>query len=149
MKVHELLEHHINDLNLCPGATTYAQWKTKPWLEAVIYNRTIPIFPMRPIRDALSIHDIHHILTGYETTLKGEAELAAWELASGGCHLNIIFWIDRISLVFIGLVTHPRATLRAAKFGLHHRNLFRFSMRVLEHRDVDAIKNQILKRDDR
>ena len=144
MKVHELLEQHITELNLCPGAPTYAEWKTKRWLEAVVGNKTIPIFPMWPIRDALSIHDLHHIMTGYETTLKGEAELAAWELASGGCHLNIVFWIDRISFVLIGLITHPRATLRAAKSGLCCTNLFRFTMKTLEHRDVESITSQIV-----
>ncbi len=29
------------------------------------------------------IHDLHHVLTGYATTWTGEAEIAAWALASG------------------------------------------------------------------
>lgn len=145
MKTHELLEHHIKELALCPGAATYADWQTKPWLETIVRNTTIPIFPMQPIRNALNIHDLHHILTGYETTLKGEAELAAWELASGGCHLNLVFWIDRVILTLIGLVTHPCATFRAAKSGLSCRNLFRFSIKLLEQRDVDSIKNEIFR----
>src|SRR6476659_1840164 len=32
---------------------------------------------------AVKRHDIHHLITGYATDLLGEAEIAAWELASG------------------------------------------------------------------
>jgi hypothetical protein len=34
-------------------------------------------------RAALLPHDLHHVATGYGTTLVGEAEIGAWELASG------------------------------------------------------------------
>ena len=29
--------------------------------------------------------DLHHILSGYGMTWRGEIELSAWELGSGGC----------------------------------------------------------------
>jgi hypothetical protein len=32
-------------------------------------------------RAALLPHDLHHVATGYGTTLVGEAEIGAWELA--------------------------------------------------------------------
>src|SRR5690349_9357412 len=32
---------------------------------------------------AVRYHDLHHLVTGYDTDVMGEAEIAAWELASG------------------------------------------------------------------
>src|SRR5207237_6988555 len=32
---------------------------------------------------AVRVHDVHHIVTGYATSLAGEAELGAWAIASG------------------------------------------------------------------
>ena len=40
---------------------------------------------------------------GYSTKLVGELELAAWELASGGCGLNLFFWLDRFLALALGL----------------------------------------------
>ena len=37
-------------------------------------------------RAALLPHDLHHVATGYDTTLVGEAEIGAWELGSGCRH---------------------------------------------------------------
>ncbi len=111
--LHEQIEHH----DLCPGAATIDQWSQKTWLETRIGERSVPIFPLWPIRESLSKHDIHHVLTGYDTDVRGEPELAAWELGSGGCHLNVIFWADRISFFMIGLLTYPAATLRALRRG--------------------------------
>ena len=133
MKVEALLNEQIKYNDLCPGATTVDQWSNKKWLEMRVDDRLVRIFPLWPIRDALKKHDIHHVLTGYSTSFKGEAELAAWELGSGGCHLNMIFWIDRISFLAIGLLSYPTATLRALRRGFGCRNLFSKNMdRVLE-----------------
>ena len=45
----------------------------------------VPIwFPNTAARvRAVRLHDLHHVLTAYETTWTGEAELGAWEIASG------------------------------------------------------------------
>ena len=37
-------------------------------------------------------HDLHHILTEYDTTWTGEAEVSAWELATG-CKNYLAAWI--------------------------------------------------------
>src|SRR4051812_4043456 len=40
---------------------------------------------------AVKIHDLNHILTGYTALPKGEAEIGAWEIASG-CGKYPIAW---------------------------------------------------------
>lgn len=41
----------------------------------------LPNIPNR--RFVARFHDIHHVLTGYPANWKGEAEIGAWELATG------------------------------------------------------------------
>jgi len=45
----------------------------------------IPLaFPNIPARrEAVRYHDVHHVLTGYAMDWAGEAEIGAWEVASG------------------------------------------------------------------
>lgn len=98
---------------------------------------------MWPIRDALCKHDVHHVLTGYTTDMKGEAELAAWELGSGGCHFNVLFWLDRLSFMVIGLFTYPRATLRAFCEGRDCVNLFRHRLTEIEDWQLEFTKKHL------
>lgn len=42
-------------------------------------------FPNRPARQqAVPLHDLHHVATGYAADWVGEVEISAWELG-GGC----------------------------------------------------------------
>ena len=52
----------------------------------------IPNFNAR--RKALLKHDIHHLHTEYSTTLSGESEISAWEIASGCKKYWAAFFID-------------------------------------------------------
>ncbi|MFK7733263.1 MAG: hypothetical protein AB8B48_16710 [Pseudomonadales bacterium] len=117
MKTRELISEYIEQHDLCPGATTVDQWLEKEWLEVRLEDRIVRVLPLWPIKETFVKHDIHHALTGYPTTAQGEFELAAWELASGGCHLNILFWIDRILTIFLGVFIYPRAVFKAWSAG--------------------------------
>jgi len=85
----------------------------------------IPIwFPNAPGRvRAVKLHDLHHVVTGYATTWTGEAEIAAWELASG-CGRYGWAWALNLSALPIGLAIAARATLRAFARGRRSRNLY-------------------------
>jgi hypothetical protein len=74
-------------------------------------------------RAALLPHDLHHIATGYDTTLIGEAEIGAWELASG-CRHCFAAWFLNLSAVVIGLVLAPRRVGRAFLRGRRCTNLY-------------------------
>jgi len=143
MQVRQLLDNEIAHNELCPGALTAAEWSEKTWLEARVDGKLYPIFPMWPIRDAISKHDIHHILTGYDTTMHGEAELAAWELGAGGCAFNLLFWVDRIAFSIIGLCTCPKATFRAFRRGIRCRNLFGQDLKTVLDAPVADIRGYL------
>ncbi|HEY0099114.1 MAG TPA: hypothetical protein VGB76_09190 [Pyrinomonadaceae bacterium] len=86
----------------------------------------VPIwFPNTVARvKAVRFHDIHHVLTEYPTTWSGEAEIGAWEVATG-CAAHYQAWLLNLLAFAIGLVINPRGVYRAFMRGRHSRNLYR------------------------
>ena len=72
---------------------------------------------------AVRRHDLHHVLTGYSTTPTGEAEIGAWEIASG-CGRYTAAWILNLWALSYGLWLAPRAVWRAFQRGRRCRNLY-------------------------
>ena len=87
------------------------------------------IFPnVRSRRRAIRFHDLHHVLTGYATTLVGEAEIGAWEIAAtfgdrGGAYWAA--WLLNSMMFMIGLLIAPRRVVRAFKRGRRCTSLYR------------------------
>jgi hypothetical protein len=73
---------------------------------------------------AVKLHDLHHILTEYPTTWRGEAEISSWEVASGGLRRYYAGWLLDLMNVAQGLVVNPRGVFRAVVRGRRSRNLF-------------------------
>jgi hypothetical protein len=73
---------------------------------------------------AVRLHDLHHVVTGYETTWTGEAEIGAWEVASG-CADHVAAWHLNLLAMAIGLAIAPRATFDAFVRGRRSRNFYR------------------------
>jgi hypothetical protein len=124
MQTSTALWNHVREHDLCPGVQSLEEWQDVRWIRARIRGRLIPIFPVIGYCEKLHLHDVHHVLTGYSTRLSGEFELAAWELASGGCAWHVPFWIDRMLAVVLGLIFCPRRTWRAARRGRGCHNLY-------------------------
>ena len=72
---------------------------------------------------ATPLHDLHHILTGFQTDWMGEAEVAAWELRAG-CKTLIVYWLDSWAIV-IGLFISPVRVWRAFCAAKSQRTLYR------------------------
>ncbi len=85
----------------------------------------IPIaFPNSAARvRAVRYHDLHHVLTGYATTMKGETEIAAWELASG-CGSMVAAWVLNLLGMALGLFIDRKALFAAFVRGRHSGNLY-------------------------
>ena len=58
------------------------------------FHMYIPNFDAR--RKAVIKHDIHHLITGYETNMAGETEISMWEVASGCKKYWAAFVIDTL-----------------------------------------------------
>ncbi len=94
-------------------------------------------------RRAVRLHDLHHIATGYDTSLVGEAEIGAWELASG-CGDYYVAWVLNTAAVAIGLLLAPRRAWRAFARGRRCTSLYRlgFDDRWLDE-SVGALRRRL------
>ncbi len=101
------------------------------WVPLKIWRFTIKIPNTNSRRKALKIHDLHHVVTGYATNLRGESEIAAWELASGCRRMPAAFVLNVFALA-IGAIIAPRAVLRAWARGRVTTNLY-------SHDTVDSL----------
>ena len=68
-------------------------------------------------------HDLHHVLTGYPTTIVGEGEIGAWELGSD-CTASPVAVLLNCQVFGTMLVFHPRRMFRAFMRGRRARNLY-------------------------
>ena len=55
----------------------------KRWVKATRNRLPLYFLNTAPRRRAVTYHDLHHVLTAYDTSNTGEAEISAWELAAG------------------------------------------------------------------
>ena len=83
----------------------------------------VPNLPAR--RAALQRHDLHHVVTGYASDWRGEAEISGWELGSGAGWYPYA-WLIALWGVFTGLIQHPGPTVKAFLRGRHSTNLYRY-----------------------
>jgi hypothetical protein len=72
---------------------------------------------------AVRYHDLHHVATGYDTDLVGEAEIGAWEVASG-CRGYLAAWVLNLIAMCLGFALAPRRVYAAFVRGRHTRNLY-------------------------
>ncbi|MCP4807609.1 MAG: hypothetical protein GY884_19875 [Proteobacteria bacterium] len=94
------------------------------WSEAVF--GTVPYRVPNPrIRgEALRLHDLHHLATGYATDWRGESEISAWELGSGGAGSTTYAWVIALWGLFTGLVALPKRMFTAFVRGRRSDNLY-------------------------
>jgi hypothetical protein len=76
---------------------------------------------------ALFTHDLHHVVTGYPCTMKGEMQVATWEFAAGR-YPNIFSNLFCLPLVAAGTLLIPKKTFKAFQNGQHSRSLFAFNL---------------------
>ncbi len=81
----------------------------------------IPNFKAR--KKAVIKHDIHHIVTGYHSTFKGESEIGAWEIGSG-CRHYWAAWVLDASGFMTGIVFNLWGVLKAFTRGRRTKNLY-------------------------
>ena len=74
-------------------------------------------------RRAVFKHDIHHIVTGYTSTFKGETEIAAWEIGSGCLNYWIAFVLN-LSGMMTGIFFNAPRVYKAFVKGRRTKNLY-------------------------
>ena len=91
------------------------------WVPVKMLGITFKIPNSEGRRRAVRFHDLHHVLTGYQTDFRGEAEIGAWELASGCLRWPAATVLNLFALA-LGIVLAPGRMARAWARGRHTRN---------------------------
>lgn len=88
---------------------------------------------------AVRYHDLHHVVTGYETNARGEFEISAWELGAS-CRGFVAAWVLNLGGLAAGLLSMPRRTWRAFLRGRHSRSLYNEDLAILLAENVGQVR---------
>jgi hypothetical protein len=143
MTAEEALNRHFVETGICAKGCTRSDWYPGNFVSLKIGGTSLPIFPILRRDGPIVLHDLHHMIAGYPPTWRGEAELAAWEIGSGGCRWHIFYWIDRLSFLLIGLVAAPVAVWRAFARGRRSRNLFDQEPEAVLRMDIAELEGYV------
>ncbi len=107
------------------------------WVVIRLGRIPMPFLNTSARRRALALHDVNHLVAGVGTGNVGEAEISAWELASGGCGQYAAAWALDLAGMLLGLVW-PIHVIRAFAAGRMMRNAYAFD--VDEVLDMDLME---------
>jgi hypothetical protein len=96
---------------------------------------------------AVKFHDLHHILTGYDTNATGEFEISAWEIGAG-CRSMPAAWVINMGGLAAGTISSPRRILAAFVRGRRSRSLYRETFDPLLDRTVADVRGGFIGADD-
>ena len=117
------------------------------WSEASFGPLPYAVPNTRARADALRVHDLHHVLTGYAADWRAESEISAWELGSGGGGRYLYAWFIALFGLCIGLLTAAGSMWRNFLRGRGSTNLYREAEPLARlSQPVDRVKRELLVR---
>lgn len=93
------------------------------WVDFKLGPLPLPFPNTAGRKRAVAYHDLHHIVTGYDTNALGEFEISAWELGAG-CGSFAAAWVINLGGLCAGLIAAPRRTVAAFRRGRRSRSLY-------------------------
>ncbi|WP_433932445.1 hypothetical protein AB3662_47885 [Sorangium cellulosum] len=112
------------------------------WVDFKLGPLPVP-FPNTQARvRAVRYHDLHHVLTGYDTNTIGEFEISAWEIGAG-CKDFVAAWQLNLGGLFGGLLSAPRRTVRAFLRGRRSETLYGRPFEALLDRTVGELRREM------
>lgn len=81
-----------------------------------------PLPNLESRRKNIYLHDISHLVTGYDTTWLGESAVSSWEVATGGWGRLYFPWLLTLWAMAVGVMLYPRHSYKAFQVGLHMNN---------------------------
>jgi hypothetical protein len=139
--VREVIERHRMESGIAADGGASDRW-------VVLRLGRIPMpFPNTSARrKALALHDVNHLVAGVSAGNVGEAEISAWELASGGCGKYLAAWALDLAGMLMGLVW-PIHVIGAFAAGRTMRNAYAFDVDEVLDMDLAELR-QVLTRPD-
>ncbi|WP_437570570.1 hypothetical protein [Sorangium sp. So ce542] len=112
------------------------------WVDFKLGPLPVPFPNTRARVRAVRYHDLHHVLTGYDTNTIGEFEISAWELGAG-CKGFVAAWQLNLGGLFGGLLSAPRRTVRAFLRGRRSESLYGQPFEALLDRTVGDLRREM------
>lgn len=113
------------------------------WVDFKLGPIPLP-FPNTPGRvRAVRYHDLHHVLTGYDTDPRGEFEISAWEVGAG-CEGFFAAWVINLGGLVAGVLSAPRRTFRAFIRGRRSRTLYASDLEALLDARVGEVRSRYI-----
>jgi hypothetical protein len=97
----------------------------KSWNTVKIFGLKFPFPNPQQRRDVVHLHDLTHILTGYDTSWTGVGEIANWEMASGLPARHWIAWFYVPITFTLGWFIAPGKMRAAFSAGRGRNNLYK------------------------
>lgn len=107
----------------------------KPWGTVKIAGIPIPFPNPQARRNLVHLHDLTHILTGYDVDWIGEGEIANWEVASGLLGKSLLAWFYVPITFTIGWLISPKKMVAAFREGCGQRSVY----------DLEIPRDQLMK----
>jgi len=140
---HDALGEYFERRGIKPETESVDEWLEENWAYANILGRRVPIKPLYGYKKVLILHDLHHVVCGFDTTWAGEFQVAAWELGSGGCGPYLLMWNNRVLVAVLGAIFAPAKTWRAFRRGRGQHNLYRLDCQSVLARDIDELRTYV------
>ena len=123
------------------------------WLSFRFNQVWVPVFPLfvlpETVRHVFIIHDAHHLITGYGTDFRGEMELNAWTLASGGYFFAGAPWWtlsqdgEALFHAIHSLIWMPKEFLSAFRKGWRQHSLYALDVDTALDMDLEDARRYI------
>ena len=114
------------------------------WVVIRLGRIPMPFLNTSARRRALALHDVNHLLAGYGTGNIGEAEISAWELASGGCGPYPAAWALDLAGMLLGMV-RPLRVMKAFAAGRRMRNAYGCEIGEIMDVDLAALRRVLVR----
>lgn len=115
------------------------------WVMVQVGPIKLPMYNSAQRKQVVHLHDLTHLVTGYDTSWAGEGEVAAHELAIG---FPLKYWVGYIYSPFAligGLMVAPKRTLRSWKKWRGKMNLYKLDLprATLDQMTIGELKLKI------
>jgi hypothetical protein len=109
------------------------------WVDFKLGPLPLPVPNTQSRVRAVGYHDLHHVITGYDTNTLGEFEISAWEIAAG-CKGVAAAWVLNLGGLAAGLIAAPRRIYRAFMRGRRMDTLYGRDLEALLDQRVDQVR---------
>ncbi|MVM37934.1 hypothetical protein GO730_10580 [Spirosoma sp. HMF3257] len=106
---------------------------------------SLPLPNLESRRRNIYLHDINHLVTGYDTTWKGEASVTSWEIATGGWgNIYFAWWLTLWGMA-VGVMFYPKYSYNAFQAGLRMKSAFTSGLTKQEmySLSIDQLKSRL------